>query len=143
MMEAQSPGFESLDQIDRNALHEVELGTERLHRAHGHLVAFHHNVGRGMDHYASAEPLLREGGHHDLADRLRDECLPLGVVPGDDPDDVTAGRWSYDILENFQRSFLRDMTAFDDDVHEQVSDGLWHATERVQEREWKTRPAQR
>ena len=142
-MTPQPPAFESLDPTDREALHHVALGTERLHRAHGHLVAFHHNVGRGMDHYASAEPLLREGGHHDLADRLRDECLPRGVVPSDDDNDVTAGRWSYDILENFQRAFFRDMVAFGDDVHEQVADGLWHAAERAQEREWKERSGRR
>lgn len=33
-----------LTETEREALHEVELGIERMHRAHGHLVAFHHNV---------------------------------------------------------------------------------------------------
>lgn len=133
------PEFTSLRAIDREALHEVELGVERLHRAHGYLVAFHHNIGRSTDHFADAERLLRRGGHHALADALRDEHLPRGVVPVDGACDVTAGRWSYDVLETFQRSFLADVLAFGDDAHDRVAGGLRHSFERAQERDWKRR----
>lgn len=129
---------EDLTETEREALHQVELGTERLHRAHGHLVAFHHNTGRGMDHLASAETLLRECGHPDLADELRDEHLPRGVVEGCG-DETPAGRWSYDVLEDFQESFLEAVVAFSERVTEQVGDGLRHAHERTQEREWNRR----
>lgn len=143
MKAEERPEFTSLRAIDREALHEVELGVERLHRAHGHLVAFHHNIGRSMDHFAGAERLLRRGGHHALADALRDEHLPRGVVPADGTGDVAAGRWSYDILEAFQRSFLAYVLAFGDDAHEQVADGLRHSFERAQERDWKRRARSR
>ena len=128
-----------LSEAERQALHEVELGVENLHRAHGHLVSFHHNTGRAMDHLASAERLLRESGHVDLADSLRDEHLPRGVVPPCDADETSAGRWSYDLLENFQESFLADVVAFGDRVHEDIADGQRHVAEREQEREWKRR----
>lgn len=132
-------GPPELSEAEREALHEVELGVENLHRAHGHLVSFHHNTGRAMDHLARAERLLRESGHDDLANSLRDEYLPRGVVPPCDSEETTAGRWSYDILEKFQATFLEDVVGFGDRVHEQLADGWRHVAERRQEREWKRR----
>lgn len=124
---------------EREALHEVELCVENLHRAHGHLVSFHHSTGRAMDHLAAAEELLREAGHDRLADRLRDDHLPRGVVPSCDGEDPIAGRWSYDILEKFQETFLDDVVAFGDEVHDEVADGRRHVAERRQEAAWKRR----
>jgi hypothetical protein len=130
---------DDLTEVERDALHEVELGVENLHRAHGHLVSFHHSTGRAMDHLAVAEDLLREAGHERLADRLRDEFLPRGVVPPCDGDGATAGRWSYDLLEKFQETFLEDVVRFGDVVHEDVADGRRHVAERRQEAAWKRR----
>jgi hypothetical protein len=130
---------DDLTDREREALHEVELGVENLHRAHGHLVSFHHSTGRAMDHLAAAEELLREAGHDELADRLRDDHLPRGVVPPCDGEGATAGRWSYDILEKFQATFLEDVVAFGDRVHDEVADGRRHVAERRQEAAWKER----
>jgi hypothetical protein len=130
---------DGLTEAEREALHEVELGVEHLHRAHGHLVAFHHSTGRAMDHLAVAEERLREAGHRELADRLRDEYLPRGVVPPCDGPEATAGRWSYDILEKFQETFLDDVVAFGQGVHDRLADGQRHVMERRQEVEWKGR----
>jgi hypothetical protein len=118
-------------ETDVEALHEVELGLEWLLRAQGHLVEFHHATGHAMDHLADAERLLRDGGHDDLADELRDHHLPQGVVDGD--------RWSYDVLEDFQDGVLAAVQAFETDAREQVGDGTRHLAERRQERSWKER----
>lgn len=131
---------DDLTERERAALHEVELGVENLHRAHGHLVSFHHSTGRAMDHLAEAEELLRECGHDSFADELRDEYLPRGVVAG--PGAEGGGRWSYDILETFQETFLDDIVAFGRRVSEDVADGLRHAAERKQEADWKRRAKQ-
>ncbi|UPV98786.1 hypothetical protein M0R88_09600 [Halorussus gelatinilyticus] len=112
------------------ALHEVELGVEWLHRAHGHLVQFHHATGHAMDHLAEAEAGLREAGYDGLADRLRDDLLPRGVV-GD--------KWSYGVLEAFQAGPMADADSFGTDACEEVADGERHVAERRQEREWKGR----
>jgi hypothetical protein len=127
---------ENLSEQEREALHQVELGVENLHRAHGHLVSFHHSTGRAMDHLASAEHMLRDCGYDDLADDLRDEYLPRGVVAERDSDDAFGGRWSYDILETFQDTFLADIVAFGETVTEEVAGGLRHAAERKQESDW-------
>jgi hypothetical protein len=130
-MALDSTGTADLGETEREALHEVELGLEWLHRAHGHLVSFHHNTGHAMDHLAEAEATFRECGRTDLADALRDEYLPRGVIDED--------RWSYDVLECFQEGFLTDIEGFEARARETVADGRRHVTERAQEREWKTR----
>ncbi|QGN06486.1 hypothetical protein Hrd1104_03700 [Halorhabdus sp. CBA1104] len=119
------------DATEREALHRIELGIEWLHRAHGHLIAFHHDTGHAMDHFAAAEQALREGGQTDLADTLRDELLPRGVVDED--------RWSYDVVEDFQSGVYADLQAFDRAAHEAVADGRRHVVERHQEQAWAER----
>ena len=116
---------------EREALHRVELGVEWLHRAHGDLVEFHHKTGHAMDHLADAEARLRACGHTDLADALRDEYLPRGVID--------EGRWSYDVLESYQDGFLSALTDFEERARGEIADGQRHVTERRQEREWKQR----
>jgi hypothetical protein len=120
-----------LSESERSALHQVELGIEWLHRAHGALVEFHHNTGHAMDHFAQAEELFRESGNETIADALRDEHLPSGVVDGD--------RWSYDLLEDFDEGFLCEMVDFEESARQSVSGGRRHVAERTQEREWKRR----
>lgn len=122
---------ESLTETEREALHEVELGLEWLQRAQGYLIEFHHATGHGMDHLYLAESLLRESGHDELANRLRDEILPHGVVDGD--------RWSYDVLESFQGTMLDEAEALERRVRRELTGGHRHVTERLQEREWKER----
>lgn len=121
---------QSSDDAAVDALHRIELGLEWFHRAHGHLVAFHHNTGHAMDHFAAAEELLREQGETELADALRDEFLPCGVL-GD--------RWSYDVLETFQDGLLDDADAFEERARHRLTDGNRHVAERRQERDWKGR----
>ncbi|MFC7228945.1 hypothetical protein N0B31_16190 [Salinirubellus salinus] len=119
-----------IDEAEREALHELQLGIEHVHRAYGHLLAFHHQIGRGMDRFAAAEPLLRETGHEELADSIRDDVLPAGVI-----DD----RWSYELVEAFERGFLSGTVAFERSVREEVAGGVAHVAEREQQREWRER----
>lgn len=133
------PQSKPVNDIDCDSLHEVELCIERLHRAHGHLVAFHHNIGRGMNHLAAAEQGLRDAGHRDIADTIRDNYLPRGVIAGDGSPDPIDGRWSYDILENFEDVFLTDIVDYGREIHERLSGGARHVAEREQERAWKGR----
>lgn len=127
---AQTGERPDIDATERDALHELQLGIEHVQRAYGHLLAFHHQVGRGMDRFAAAEPLLRETGHEALADSIRDEILPAGVI-GD--------QWSYELVEAFERGFLLETTGFERRVREEVASGVSHVAEREQQREWRER----
>lgn len=126
----QSDRLELSDE-ERDALHSIELCVEWLHRAHGELVEFHHKTGHAMDHLDTAEQQLRASGHVDLANAVRDEYLPRGVID--------EGRWSYDVLESYQDGFLSALTEFEEHAREDVADGRRHVTERQQERKWKQR----
>ncbi len=134
MTTAEDEQFTRLSDAELAALHEVELGVEHLRRAHGHLVAFHHSTGRAMNHLAAAEEHLREADYDGLADEIRDEYLPRGVL--ESPRDGDRGRWSYDVLETYERTFLNDIVRFGDHVCDVIADGLRHAHERKQEYEW-------
>lgn len=117
-------------ETERAALHQLQLGGEHVQRAYGHLLAFHHQIGRAMDRYAAAEPLLREAAHGDLADEIRDRHLPAGVV-----DD----RWSYELVEDFERGFLTDVIGFERRARDRIAGGVAHVAEREQQREWRDR----
>jgi len=120
-----------LGEAEREALHEAELGLEWLRRAHGALLEFHHGTGHAMDHLDRAESLFREAGRTELADTLRDEHLPRGVIDG--------GRWSYDVVETVEAELLEPLVGFERTARERVADGQRHVTERRQERRWKRR----
>ncbi|WP_436923550.1 hypothetical protein [Halosimplex amylolyticum] len=126
--DGERPGSDLTDR-EVEALHEVELGVEWLRRAHGKLVEFHHNTGHAMEHLDTAETLLRESGHDDLADEVRDHHLPRGVVDED--------RWSYDVLESFEGDIMAELGAFEEQARVELADGRRHVAERRQEHEWK------
>ncbi|MFT4904692.1 MAG: hypothetical protein ACI8UR_001254 [Natronomonas sp.] len=125
----------NLTDTELDAIHRVELGLEWLHRAHGALVAFHHKTGHAMDHLAAAEELFREAGHERLANRLRDELLPRGVVPREDG----PGRWTYEVLEAFEADLYADAREFEVEAREAVAGGVRHAAERRQQEAWRDR----
>lgn len=124
------PGAD-LTEREIHALHELEVGAEWVRRAHGHLLAFHHAVGHGMDHFYDAEQTLRSSGYPDLADDLRDDVLPRGVTRGD--------RWSYDLVETFESTLLCAVTEAERETRESLADGERHVAERRQERRWNER----
>jgi hypothetical protein len=128
-------GEPNLTETELHAIHSVELGLEWLHRAHGALVAFHHKTGHAMDHLAAAEEAFREAGHDDLADTLRDELLPRGVVPREDG----PGQWTYEVLEAFETELYADARAFEGEARASVTDGVRHAAERRQQERWRSR----
>ncbi|MDG5758829.1 hypothetical protein QA600_05685 [Natronococcus sp. A-GB1] len=114
-----------LSETEEAALHELQLGIEYVHRAYGNLLQFHHELGHAMDRIGDAEDKLREAGHEELADRLRDDHLPAGAI---------SDRWTYELVEEFSDGFLEDADAFEDEVREELADGIGHVTERRQQR---------
>jgi hypothetical protein len=90
-----------------------------------------------MNHLAAGEEHFRETDYETLADEIRDEYLPRGVIEGREHDD--RGRWSYDVLETYEEVFLNDIVDFWRMVSETVADGQRHVHERRQEQEWKDR----
>lgn len=121
---------EDLSATEREALHELQLGIEHVHRGFGALLDCHHEVGNGTDHFEVAMRKLRDAGHDDYADELRDEILPGGAF-----DD----HWTYELVEAFRDGFLAETTEFEAAVRDDLVDGTGHVSERRQQREWRER----
>lgn len=119
-----------LSAAEMEALHDIQHATEHIYQGFGNLIAFHHKVGRAMDKLAVAEALLREAGHDEYADELREKHLPSGAV-----DDM----WTYEVVETVRHGFLADITDFDDRVRMELAGGNHHVTERDQQTEWRDR----
>ncbi|MFD1513038.1 hypothetical protein [Halomarina rubra] len=119
-----------LNEDERAALHNLQIGIEKFYRGYGALLEWHHLVGGGMDYFAEAEAQLRAAGHTEFADTLRDVHLPVGAIED---------RWTYELVDQFRAEFLADVTAFEGDVREALADGSPHVTERRQQREWRER----
>ncbi len=115
---------------EREALHDLQLGVEHVHRAYADLLSFHHRIGHAMDRLAAAETRLRAAGHTTAANTLRDELLPAGAV-----DD----RWTYELVEDFEDGIRADATAFEAGVREKLANGRRHVSERAQQRTWRDR----
>jgi len=119
-----------LTDAERRALHDLELGVEHLRRAHGLLLAFHHRVGHAMDRIADAETGLREEGHREHADRIRDRQLPAGVFED---------RWTYELAEAFEEGLLAEVTDFEAELRAELAKGERHVAERRQRAAWRER----
>lgn len=109
-----------LSDAECEAIHEVERGTEWIHRAHGLLVAFHHAVGHAMDHFEAAEDALAEE-HADLAARLDEEVLPAGLT-----DD---GYLSYQLVSEFETDFLATVEDVTEEARDELVDGERYVVE--------------
>lgn len=119
-----------LTDAEREALHRLKLGMEHVYRGYGALLSCHHSIGHGMDHFEVARELLREEGHDEYADALRDELIPAGFV-----DD----QWTYELVEDVRSGFLADVTDFERAIRTDLADGQDHVNERRLQRRWRER----
>ena len=121
-----------LTDAEEQALHELQLGIEHIHRAYGTLLEFHHDLGHAMDRMSDAEDALREAGHDEWADDLRDDHLPAGAI---------SDQWTFELVEEFSTEFLEEVDDFESEVRDELADGLDHVTERRQKRRLRDRAA--
>ncbi|ADD04901.1 uncharacterized protein Nmag_1322 [Natrialba magadii ATCC 43099] len=114
-----------LSDAELDALHNLQLGIEHVHRAYGSLLEFHHRLGHAMDRVSDAEDELREAGHEEWADAIRDDHLPAGAV---------SDQWTYELVEEFSAEFVAEMDEFETAVRNELADGVGHVRERRQQR---------
>lgn len=124
------PAALELSEAEQAALHELQLGIEHVHRAYGTLLEFHHELGHAMDRMSDAEDELREAGHEEWANDLRDDHLPAGAI---------SDQWTFELVEEFSEAFLEDVDAFETRVRDELADGLDHVTERRQKQQLRDR----
>ena len=114
------------DEAALDAAHQVEVATEWVERAFGALLDAHHEVGHAQILLTEAADALEEAGHADLAERARTEVAPR---------DAVAGRWTYQMIDEFRLHLLEPARAFDEEVRQRLAAGVRHRFEASQKRD--------
>lgn len=93
---------------------------ERLERARGALYEFHQLVGGADGMLDEVVDTLREHGHADLAGRIRTELIGRNVLEG---------RWTFEVVEEFDQGYYATFTALERAVRDATMDGRRHVFE--------------
>ena len=93
----------------------------------GHLYAFHRRSGTADLTLGEAVDLLRKAGHEELADRIDTELVGRNVIHG---------RWTFQIVEEYDDTYWTPFRELEREVREQLVDGRRHLYEaEMKERE--------
>jgi hypothetical protein len=93
---------------------------EFVERARGHLYEFHQLMGHAdllLDDVADG---LRDTGRPKLADRVVDELMGLNVLPG---------RWTFQVVEEFDAGYYATFRGLEQDVRDETMAGRRHVLE--------------
>lgn len=111
------------DGVDDATVEAVGRFTEALEtveRARGHLYSFHQLTGEADFKIGDAVDQLRAAGHTELADRLDTEIVGRNVLPG---------RWTFQIMEEYDDGYWGPVRAAERDVRERLVGGRRHLAE--------------
>ena len=93
---------------------------ETLERARGHLYSFHQLIGEADCALDAVLEGLRACGEDELAERLERDLLGRNVIPG---------RWTFQIVEEFDDDYWTTFRAFEERVRRELVDGRRHLHE--------------
>jgi hypothetical protein len=93
---------------------------EKLERARGHLVSFHQLVGEADFALDDVLELLRDTGHDELASAIDEDLLGRNVL---------AGRWTFQILEEFDDGYWACFREHERVLRDRLMDGRRHVYE--------------
>ena len=102
---------------------------EWVERARGHLYSFHQLIGRADFLAEEAADQLEAAGHADLARRAREEIVGRNVLHG---------RWTFQIVEDFDDGYWGAFRDFDRTVRDQLLGGRKHVYEAEMKEERRT-----
>jgi hypothetical protein len=125
------PGFldaEGLDRATVEAVGKLSEAMETVEIARGHLYAFHQLSGHADFQVGDAVELLRAAGHRELADDIDRELVGRNVL---------AGRWTFQVVEDYARCYYDPFRGFDARARELVN-GHPHLFEAGLKRERRT-----
>jgi hypothetical protein len=93
---------------------------ETLERARGHLYSFHQLIGEADFKLDTVLEQLRDLGETDLAERLESDLVGRNVLEG---------RWTFQIIEEFDEGYYDVFRAFEQAVRDTLTDGRRHLHE--------------
>jgi hypothetical protein len=111
---------DGVDDATVDAVGTVSEAYEYLIRARGHLYSFHQLLGRVDLLLGEAADGLEEAGHTDLAEALRRDVVGRNALDG---------RWTFQIVEEFDATYFDVVTAAERDVRDRLVAGRRHVFE--------------
>ncbi|RAO21543.1 hypothetical protein MED15_01991 [Micromonospora noduli] len=111
---------DGLDDSTVEALGELSKALETIHRVRGHLYSAHQLVGGADLTLDRVVKLLRHAEHDEVADRVEHELLGRNVLPG---------RWTFQIVEEFDDGYYAAFQEIDRDAREKLAGGRRHIFE--------------
>ncbi|MDV2474592.1 hypothetical protein ACFWDA_11630 [Rhodococcus zopfii] len=120
---------EGVDDATIEALGKLSEALETVEQARGHLYAFHQLMGRGDLQVGEAADLLDAAGHTELAQRVRTELVGRNIIEG---------RWSFQLVEEFDDGYWSEFRALDADVRGKLAGGRRHLFEAEMKEERRT-----
>jgi hypothetical protein len=117
------------DERTVEAVGRLSEALETTDRARGHLYSFHQLTGSADIQLGDACDQLREAGHADLADRIERELLGRNVIDG---------RWTFQILEEYDDSYWSTFRDLEQEVRDKLLDGKRHVHEARMKRDRRT-----
>lgn len=102
---------------------------ERIERARGALYDLHQLIGGADNQLDDVVAQLRKGGHDDLADELQRDLVGI---------DVLEGRWTFQVVEEFEDGFYARWRDFEQRVRDTCVGGRRHVLEAQLKKERQT-----
>ena len=111
---------EGVDDATVEAVGRLTEALETVERARGHLYSFHQLTGEADFKIGDAVDQLRAAGHTELADRLQRDIVGRNVLEG---------RWTFQIMEEYDDTYWSVLRDAEQDVREQLTGGRRHLAE--------------
>lgn len=108
------------DDATVRAVGELTEALETVERARGHLYAFHQLTGHAHLVLGQAVEELHDAGHVDLAAAVSDALLGRDVLPG---------RWTFQVVEEYDSGYYRVFGEWERRVRDELMDGRRHVAE--------------
>jgi hypothetical protein len=121
------------DGVDDTTVEAVGRLTEALEyveRARGALFNLHQLIGRGDILAEEAADLLDSAGHETLAEQIRTDVVGRNVLDG---------RWTFQIVEEFERTYYEPFREAERLLRDQLLDGKRHVFEAEMKERRRTR----
>ena len=123
---------EGVDEATVAAVGKLTEALEMVDQARGLLYSFHRLTGAADLALGEASDALRDAGHAELADRLDSELVGRNVIEG---------RWTFQIVEDYDDTYWEPFRAAERDVREQLVAGRRHLAEAAMKEDRRTHGA--
>jgi hypothetical protein len=111
---------EGASDVAIEAAGKISEAFEWIERARGSLYDFHQLIGRADFLMEDAADLLDQCGASDLAEQVRRDVIGRNVLDG---------RWTFQIVEEFDDVYFRDAQRLEQTVRDRLADGRRHVYE--------------